>query len=47
VRRFALPHAADSDSAAATATTGQVSRTFKKAPREAEQHEHLTFSLDE
>ena len=25
----------------------QADRTFKKAPREAEQHEHLTFTLDD
>ena len=26
---------------------GQVGRTFKKAPREAEEHEHLTLTLDD
>ena len=26
---------------------GQVSQTFKKAPRKADQHEHLTFTLDD
>jgi hypothetical protein len=29
------------------ARTLQADQTFKKAPREAELHEHLTFTLDD